>query len=151
MPPLEYPLIGGWCASLCPKHLESKQSAGVLEVLTWYGYHERTLRGLNSCKYSEINQLPTAGFFTSGVKIKSKSLKSQRQTSVVEQEQTKKPPIWEAFFVSKSEFALSDVTLNWAPHIKLHVTISHSKIVLSLWFYVDHERLNRHKAPYKKR
>ena len=38
-----------------------------------------------------------AGFVTSGVKIKSKSLKSQRQTSVVEQEQTKKPPIREAF------------------------------------------------------
>ena len=41
--------------------------------------------------------LSKAGFFTSGAKIKSKSLKSQRQTSVVEQEQTKKPPIWEAF------------------------------------------------------
>jgi hypothetical protein len=49
-----------------------------------------------SFKYSE-SQLSKAGFFTSGVKIKSKSLKSQRQTSVVEQEQTKKPPIWEAF------------------------------------------------------
>ena len=54
-------------------------------------------RVLKSFKYSEINQLAKAGFFTSGVKIKSKSLKSQRQTSVVEQEQTKKPPIWEAF------------------------------------------------------
>jgi len=69
-------------------------------------------RVLKSFKYSEINQLPTAGFFTSGVKIKSKSQKSQRQTSVVELEQTKKPPIWEAFFVSKSEFALSDVMVN---------------------------------------
>lgn len=53
MPPLEYPLIGGWCASLCPKHLESKQSAGVLEVLTWYGYHERTYPVGKTSKYSE--------------------------------------------------------------------------------------------------
>lgn len=42
-------------------------------------------------------RLSKVGFFASGVKIKSKSLKSQRQTSVVEQEQTKKPPIREAF------------------------------------------------------
>jgi len=53
MPPLEYPLIGGWCASLCPKHLESKQSAGVLEVLTWYGYHERTYPVAKTSKHSE--------------------------------------------------------------------------------------------------
>ena len=43
------------------------------------------------------SRLSKVGFFASGVKIKSKSLKSQRQTSVIEQEQTKKPPIWEAF------------------------------------------------------
>ena len=43
------------------------------------------------------SRLSKVGFFASGVKIKSKSLKSQRQTSVVEQEQTKKPPIGEAF------------------------------------------------------
>jgi len=69
-------------------------------------------RVLKSFKYSEINQLAKAGFFTSGVKIKSKSLKSQRKTSVVEQEKTKKPPIWEVFFVSKPEYALSAVMVN---------------------------------------
>ena len=58
------------------------------------------MKGLNEVEIrvsTPKSQLSKAGFFTSGVKIKSKSLKSQRQTSVVEQEQTKKPPIWEAF------------------------------------------------------
>lgn len=70
---------------------------------------------LQSFKYSEINQLAKAGFFTSGVKIKSKFLKSQRQTSVVEQEQTKKASCWEAFFVSEHLFVFSAITLNRPP------------------------------------
>lgn len=50
------------------------------------------LNGVESFKYSEKNRLSKVGFFTSGAKIKSKSLNSQRQTSVVEQEQTKSLP-----------------------------------------------------------
>lgn len=73
------------------------------------------MKGLNTPSNVLVfrqNQLPTAGFVTSGVKIKSKSLKSQRQTSVIEQEQTKKASHMGGFFVSKSGFALSDVKLN---------------------------------------
>ena len=58
------------------------------------------MKGLNEVEVrvsTPRKPAPKAGFVASGVKIKSKSLKSQRQTSVVEQKQTKKPPIWGAF------------------------------------------------------
>lgn len=63
-------------AFACPKHLDSKQAVGILEVPSWSGYHERTYRPSNR-KYSERATATNGGFFTSGQKVTTKKFKSQ--------------------------------------------------------------------------